>query len=417
MMNRSLKVLLAGQALANAGDVFYIVALITSVYNVTNSLFYVSLVPVINMLGGFLGGLLAPLLIDRYKLKKILFNSQLIKTCFLLMLTLYVSLLLSQDTIVTIYIIIFFITFLDSFSNPASSALIPQLVSEENLLKANSLMSSIHQFIQMGGWAAGGILAAFLHSNGLLMLTFSLYVLSTCLLAFVKVKEKKQSEELEELSVKGSKMTSMFEGWRLIVEDKRLRVLHLTLFFGSIASPVWVSSILYPFIDKRLSVGTEWWGYINTSLLLGLFLAGILAYRQSDFINKNIQYVLLLGGFMVFLMTLLFGVNVNPFLSLLLIGLYGIFEELRMISIHTIIQSIVREKLLAKVYAVQSSLIMATFGISTLMMGILGQRYSIVVLFIVASISLCFSFINLITSRKYLTISIDGSSKNFENQL
>ncbi|MDO7486846.1 hypothetical protein Q5O89_15605 [Peribacillus frigoritolerans] len=69
-MGKSFKVLISGQSLANAGDVFYIVALITSVYNVTNSLFYVSLVPVINMLGGFLGGLLAPLLIDRYKLKK-----------------------------------------------------------------------------------------------------------------------------------------------------------------------------------------------------------------------------------------------------------------------------------------------------------------------------------------------------------
>ncbi|MGG4266522.1 MFS transporter [Peribacillus simplex] len=414
MKNRSFKVLLAGQSLADAGDVFYIVALITSVYNITNSLFYVSLVPVINMLGGFLGGLLAPLLIDRFKLKKILFNSQLIKTCFLLMLTLYVSSLLSQDTIVTIYIFIFFITFLDSFSNPASSALIPQLVSEENLLKANSLMSSIRQFIQMGGWAAGGILAAFLHSNGLLMLTFSLYVLSTCLLAFVKVNEKKPSEER---SVKGNKMASMFEGWRIIAEDKRLRVLHLTLTFSSIASPVWVSSILYPFIDIRLGVGTEWWGYINTSLLSGLFLAGILAYRQSDFINNHIRNVLLIGGFMVFLMTLLFGLNVNPILSLLLIGMFGLFEELRMITIHTIIQSLVREKLLAKVYAVQSSIIMVTFGLSTLMMGMLGQRYSIVVVFIVASISLCFSFINLITSRKYLTLTVAKFKDNLKNQL
>ena len=90
---------------------------------------------------------------------------------------------------------------------------------------------------------------------------------------------------------------------------------------------------------------------------------------------------------MVFLLTLLFGVNVNPFLALLFIGLYGLFEELRMISIHTVIQSVVREKLLAKVYAVQISFIMLTFAISTLVMGILGQRYSIVVVFMVASVS------------------------------
>lgn len=406
LKNKSFTVLVAGQSLANAGDVFYIVALITSVYAVTNSLFYVSLVPVINMLGGFVGGLVAPLLIDRYPLKKILFHSQLVKTCILLVLTLYVSTLFSKESIEVVYILVFFIMFLDGFANPASSALIPQLVPEAYLLKANSLMSSIQLFIQMGGWAAGGILAALLQADGLLMLTCSLYVLSTFLLAFVKVKEKKQSER----EGKESKRASMFEGWKLIAEDKRLSVLHSTLFFGSIASPVWVSSILYPFIDKRLRVGTEWWGYINTSLLLGLFLAGILAYRRSAFINKNIQKVLLVGGFMVFLLTLLFGVNVNPFLALLFIGLYGLFEELRMISIHTVIQSVVREKLLAKVYAVQSSFIMLTFAISTLVMGILGQRYSIVVVFMVASVSLCFSFIYLLTCRKHVTLPIDGSS-------
>lgn len=406
LKNKSFTVLVAGQSLANAGDVFYIVALITSVYAVTHSLFYVSLVPVINMLGGFVGGLFAPLLIDRYPLKKILFHSQFVKTCLLLVLTLYVSSFFSKDSMEAVYILIFFIMFLDGFANPASSALIPQLVPEESLLKANSLMSSIQTFIQMGGWAAGGILAALLQAHGLFLLTCCLYGLSTFLLAFVTVNEQQQSER----KGKESTRASMFEGWRLIAGDKRLRALHFTLFFGSIASPVWVSSILYPFIDKRLGVGTEWWGYINASLLLGLFLAGILAYRRSAFIHKNIQKVLLGGGFMVFLLTLLFGVNVNPFLALLFIGSYGLFEELRMISIHTIIQSVVKERLLAKVYAVQSSLIMLTFAISTLVMGMLGQRYSIVVVFMVASVCLGISFIYLLTCRKQVTLPIDGPS-------
>lgn len=408
-LEKPFKLLISGQSLANAGDVFYIVALITSVYSATNSLFYVSLVPVIIMLGGFLGGLAAPLIIDRYKLKWILVHTQLGKTCILLVLTVYVSFFLSPDMFMGIYFIIFCITFLDSFAHPASSALVPQLVSDEQLFKANSLMSSVYQFIQMGGWAAGGILSAFLHANGLLMLTFSLYAASTCLLVFVKVNETKQAEER---LVKGSKMTSMLEGWRIIIEDKRLRILHLLLFFGSIASPVWVSSILLPFIDQRLHVGTEWWGYINTSLLLGLFLAGILAYRHADFINKHNQNILLLGGFMVFLMTLLFGMNSIPVVALLLIGIFGLFEELRMISIHTIIQSLVKEKRLAKVYAVQSSLSMITFGLSTLMMGILGERYGLVLVFFVASMALCLSFITLFTYRKYVRLTIDNHVEN-----
>lgn len=87
---------------------------------------------------------------------------------------------------------------------------------------------------------------------------------------------------------------------------------------------------------------------VNTSLLIGLFVAGILAYRRSAFIQKKIQKVLLGGGFMVFLLTFLFGVNVNPFLALLFIGFYDLFEELRMISIHTVIQSVVRGKAFGK---------------------------------------------------------------------
>lgn len=50
-------------------------------------------------------------------------------------------------------------------------------------------------------------------------------------------------------------------------------------------------------------------------------------------------------------------------------------------------------------------------------MGILGQRYSIAVVFIIASVSLCFSFINLVTSRKYLTLTIGETNDNLEKHL
>ncbi|MBK3497155.1 MFS transporter [Viridibacillus sp. YIM B01967] len=402
MKNKSFNALLVGESLANAGDVFYIVALITTVFSVTDSLFYVSLVPVIKLSGGFLGGLVAPLLIDRYKLKAILLNSQLVKTCILLVLTLYVSLFLSIDTIVIIYVLIFCITFLDSFAHPASSAILPELIEEAYLLKANSLMSSVYQFINMGGWAVGGILAVLLHSNGLLIVTFILFVLSTFLLTFIKVNGEKQDAGS---ATEGRKMHSIFEGWKLIAEDSKLRILHIVLFLGAIAGPVWVSSIIYPFIELRLHKGNEWWGYINATFFLGLFFGGLFGYSKSDLINRNIHLVILVGSFIVFLMTFLFGINSYPLLALLVICIYGLFYELSMIAINTLIQGRVKEKLLAKVYAAQSSMMMATFGISTLIMGVLGEHFNIVVVFMVASCVSFLSFVILLTTKKSLSAS------------
>ncbi|WP_169786320.1 MFS transporter [Viridibacillus arvi] len=413
MKNKSFRALLAGESLANAGDTFYIVALITTVFSVTDSLFYVSLVPVINLSGGFLGGLVAPLLIDRYKLRSILLNSQLLKTCLLLLLSLYVSLFLSIDTFVIIYLLIFCTNFLDGFAHPTSSAIIPELIEETYLLKANSLMSSVYQFINMGGWAVGGILAVLLHSNGLLILTFILYVLSTFLLSFIKIDEKKHATQSTK---KESNLHSFLEGWKLILVDNKLRILQITLFLGSIAGPVWVSSIIYPFIELRLHEGTEWWGYINAAFFLGLFFGGLIGYTKSDLVDRHIHFVILICSFVVFLMTFLFGINSSPLLALLVSCIYGLFYELSMIAIHTLIQGRVKEKLLAKVYAAQSSITMATFGISTLIMGVIGERINIIAVYMVSSIVLLLAFLILLIKKKHLSLSVVDTHQSVENE-
>ncbi|WP_374719527.1 hypothetical protein [Parageobacillus toebii] len=103
-------------------------------------------------------------------------------------------------------------------------------------------------------------------------------------------------------------------------------------------------------------------------------------------------------------MTLLFGLNTIPWVSLLLIGLYGVFQEIKNISVHTLIQSIVSDRLLAKVYAAESAIIMLTFGISTIFMGIIGDKYNIMLVFLVSSLFLCISFIIVFVFRNSIVI-------------
>jgi hypothetical protein len=59
------------------------------------------------------------------------------------------------------YLFVFPISFLDGWANPASGALLPILVPDDKLTKANSLLSTLSQCVQLGGWAVGGIFSSF----------------------------------------------------------------------------------------------------------------------------------------------------------------------------------------------------------------------------------------------------------------
>jgi MFS transporter, DHA3 family, macrolide efflux protein len=305
----------------------------------------------------------------------------------LLIITLYASYFTSDQTIYIIYLFVFLISFLDGWANPASGALLPILVPDDKLTKANSLLSTLSQCVQLGGWAVGRILAAFLHSIGL----FWLYALSTIMTALIN--DSVKTEIPTDSSNSSNKILTMLEGWNIIVKNKTLLTIHLLIFCESIANTVWISAILYPFVQQRLDIGTDWRGYINTALLLGFFIGGIYSLKYSDFLYSRLRAIIILGSFMVFVMTFLFGLNTIPWISLLLIGLYGVFQEIKNISVHTLIQSIVSDRLLAKVYAAENAIIMLTFGISTIVMGIIGDKYNMMLVFLVSSLFLYLSFI------------------------
>lgn len=144
----------------------------------------------------------------------------------LLIITLYASYFMSDQTIHIIYLFVFLISFLDGWANPASGALLPILVPDDKLTKANSLLSTLSQCVQLGGWAVGGILAAFLHSIGLFWLTFWLYALSTIMTALIN--DLAKTEIPTDSSNSGNKILTMLEGWNIIVKNKTLLTIHST---------------------------------------------------------------------------------------------------------------------------------------------------------------------------------------------
>ncbi|MGM7684873.1 MFS transporter [Cytobacillus sp. Hm23] len=400
MKSKSFKYLWIGQSFADVGDVLYIVALISLLYSSTGSPFYLAFLPFAITFARFISGIFAPILINRLKLKSLLVSSQVIKTVLLLLLSLYVYIQIEAMSPFIVITFAFTISFFDGWANPARDAMLPRLVSSKELVRANSFLASVDQIIQLGGWAFGGILVAAISGSYVIWLTLLLYFVSTLMMFGII------DETQHEIS-KGKEEAFWYvlkEGWAIIWRNPSLRNIHVMLFIESIAHVVWIAAILYVFVYEVLQESEKWWGYINVSFFVGLLIGGVVGMKFSTMIEKHMTKTIIMTSFVVSIIPFLFGANSNAWIALIISAMFGLFEQIKGISLQTGIQQSTSADMLPKVYAAQSALTAITFGLSTLFFGYISEQYNIRIVFILAGILLVMSAMYALKNKNSLEV-------------
>jgi MFS family permease len=370
MKNTSFRCLWIGQAFANLGDIFYVVGLISLLYNLTGSAFYLSLLPFITTIFRFISSLLAPLVIDRFPLKRIIVQSQWWKTILLVCLGIFI---ISFDHGFSVAVIFFIalISLLDGVAAPVSAALVPQLVPKEERMKANGFLNVITQTIFVAGWPLGSVLLISTNSSFIIWLTVLLYAVSTIYTGRIKVPEQTTAP------VASSNWGSIKSGWGAIRQIPTIRTLISIDFISTLASSVWVAAVIYIYVEQNLQLGEEWWGYINTSYFVGMIFSGLIVIRFAKLLEKYIGFFITFGLFLSSLLILFFGTTSIPALALLLACLYGLPEQIREVIYTKLFQDHATEKTLAKIYAVWGAVINLTFAGSVLLLGFITETYSV----------------------------------------
>lgn len=370
MKNTSFRCLWIGQAFANLGDIFYVVGLISLLYNLTGSAFYLSLLPFITTIFRFISSLLAPLVIDRFPLKRIIVQSQWWKTILLVCLGIFI---ISFDHGFSVAVIFFIalISLLDGVAAPVSAALVPLLVPKEERMKANGFLNVITQTIFVAGWPLGSVLLISTNSSFIIWLTVLLYAVSTIYTGRIKVPEQTTDP------VAPSNWGSIKSGWVAIRQIPTIRTLISIDFITTLASSVWVAAVIYIYVEQNLQLGEEWWGYINTSYFVGMIFSGLIVIRFAKLLEKYIGFFITFGLFLSSLLILFFGTTSIPALALLLACLYGLPEQTREVIYTKLFQDHATEKTLAKIYAVWGAVINLTFAGSVLLLGFITETYSV----------------------------------------
>jgi len=382
MKSASFRFLWIGQSMANLGDVFYIVGLISILYASTESPFILALVPFLSMFGRFSSGMISPLLLNRYPLKTLLVYSQVSKTVLLCLLALILVFHITSSILVIISFV-FMIAFLDGWAAPASQAMLPRLVPKNELVKANSFFSIIYQTVNLGGWALGGLLVAFLSGQNVVLITVALYLVATLLITKIV-----DLTEFHRKASQGRQSGELKEGWQIVWRNPLYKSLYVIIVFEAVSNVVWIASILYVFVNEILGKTEAWWGYINTSFFIGMVVGGIICSRFTSVFERNLKYVLITFSAGISILTLLFGVTTIAWMSLVFSGLNGVFQQLKAIATNTFLQKSASPEELPKIYAVESSLVSLLFAVSSLVFGALAEIWDVRITFIISAILL-----------------------------
>lgn len=375
-LNRNFNLLLAGQSLANMGDVLYIVSIIYVIFELTGSATAAAFVPFVVTSSMFASNTLTPLLMEHFNLKWLLAGSQTGKMALLFVLALVFP-QLTLSNYAWLFLIISLIALLDGCANPATQSLIPHYVKNEDLLKANGITETVTQLIQTAMWFIGSSLLIWLSANDLIWLTAGLFFASSLLLIWLESVDFTPSPQQ-------GRWRQISKGWQTVAETPVLKRIAWMDMLETVAGSVWIAAILYVFVSDALVADEKWWGFINGAFFLGLIGGSLLCLRFTDWLEQKLSQSIFMGALLSSVATISFGLNSLPMLALVFSFLVGIFSQLKNIPQQTVVQTSVPKDRLPTVFTTLGAIGTGTFGLASLLMGVLADAFGIRGVFILS---------------------------------
>src|ERR1700722_2180024 len=159
-----------------------------------------------------------------------------------------------------------------SFFGPASTALVPETVPNDQLQQANSLLGLPQSFFSVAGPAAGGVLIAVFGTGWLFAADAASFFVSLACLAVLRVPPRT-------LPAPGSFIADLAEGWHELAIRPWYWINLLAHACGNFALPAFF--VLGPVIAVRSLGGASAWGAISGSWGVGAIVAGIVVLRYK----------------------------------------------------------------------------------------------------------------------------------------
>lgn len=397
LIKRSFYYLWGSQTVSNVADIIYLLSIVVLVFTSSDSLMTTILIPLFRLSSQVLSGLVAPIILSRFRLNRVLLFSQLGQFVIFTLLLLYLWNTPGQKSFFFIFIMVFGMSFLDGWTNPARNALVPRLATGEGLMRANGMVSVSDQVVKCAGWALSGIVIVWLGSLNTLMVASCCYLVAAIVTSFIRdplAQEEVRSESSDPSSdeaglakeKKGAYWKELGEGWKIIWHNRRIRSLMIVDSVDTIGGTSWVGVFILAYVTQVLHQDESWWGFMNASFFSGMILGGLLVVGLVKRLQKN-SFLYMLGALMVYvLITVVFALNTIPVAALVLFAISGIPVQMAGIIRRTLLQTSAPAAQLPKVMAGIDVLTNLAFGLSLLFLGWYADRFGMVQVYLLAAV-------------------------------
>lgn len=315
------------------------------VYQLTHSALSLGLIGLSEAIPFFSVTLFAGHIADIVSRKKIILVSNLVYlicAVALLLISTKFNFILTEHGVFPIYVIIFTTGLARGFISPATSAYAAQLVPRELFGNASTWNSLAWQTAEVTGPAAGGLIYGFYGIGYAYLLVI---IMSAAGFTFFTLVSPKP---LPERKVKESIRASLSQGLRFVFNEQiilsAITLDMFAVFFGGAVS------VLPIFADRVLHIGAKGLGFLRAAPAVGEIIMSIVQAHYPPFKNAGRNLLFCVFGFG--LSMICFALSKNFYLSIFLLLLSGLFDNVSVVIRATIMQLFTPDEMRGRVSAV-----------------------------------------------------------------
>ena len=373
--NKNFSILLFGRLITNFGDSIYSIATLTLIYTLTKSTFYSGITLFLISFTAILQIFISPI-ISKFNIKWFLIISQLFQAIILLAITYLIYVNMIQITTLIIFIVC--ISFINQVVYPIQLALLPKIVKQEDLVKANSLFSIAYQGSDALFNSIGGFIITFFGTIYAFIINSITFFVNSFIFIFLSDDLSKNTNTIQENYF--SKLSSGIKIWNtpllkplligiIVINFSTSSLLTIlpeysetSYYYGILLSASGLGILIGAFLSNSKTLKTIRLSTLYTTFTLGIALSwGSLSILNNNSItNKIINFSLFLFGW-------------------ILIGILNTYSQ-------TMIQCIISKDKLDVAMSTMIGLSIAFSPLGALLAGVLSIKYNIKTIIIITSL-------------------------------
>lgn len=371
LKNRDFALLWLAQIVSGIGDVLYSVGVMVTIFERTGSALQTAGVLVASNLPGFLLGPIAGAIIDNAPRRLVLLLSDLFRALLVASLLLFSS--GDEFSVLGIYLVVAGLGAATTFYKPARQALLPALVSREELVRANSLIISTYHATLAAGYALGGLLVVWLGFYTLIILDLFIFILAALLVALIRSPADRRRGVGERRSLR----RAIRDGARYLRDAPLPRTLVIMEVVEHIPHAVWTSALMLVFVSQALNGTPSDWGYQNAAFYSGMLAGAVLAVLIAAPLGRRPGWFIIGNALLFALLTVAYAFSPSVLFAIILCFAFGPTAALRDVAQDSLLQATVEHDLLGRVYALRGAAANLTYMLSGLLLAYLADQFNV----------------------------------------